>query len=654
MPYRTLDFCRYGGPPGRSPTRLLPLIGQPHQSWRSSHIVSQQGSTPPCDETRPICDRCRKGTRECLYPDPPPAKGSPAPSTTSKDSGSIKQQASPTSSHEAEDVDDDVSRSTKLETIPDEDEDVNQIPNFSERPTWSRATSTGTSINQISRATRQTSESPSADGNVSSPSNSTRTSSTHTATTPLAVDNPTLSTTSFPDWTHLSPGVQRYMDYFYKHMDHHNYCIVHDGDNFFHGILPNFALQNEALLNAIVGFSAYLYSLEHNPNGKMWEFLQYYNRGVTLLLASLKRKEKPDIGTLLTILQLATIEEYLGDWINLMGHQRAACDIITRLFTPQTAVQTPLGRMVLTWYSRFDTFVAMMGGFPTALGQEWFTHHIDYARHQQLSSDEEQRSFHWKAETQYAGLRLLSREMSMLYARITRGQMTPEEFETAHAQTLQRLRDWKVQQDAELEDPASLVTDFSWAPVPDEADIVSPFSPGMLYDHPKLSTTFLTVIWLSMIIMHQCQSPTSDRDRLYSELAGHAYHVCTIFELIHHWPNSPKGGLLPLEAPLAISALFVPQDAKHHVWFRRRFALMETKGYIHPVKVRSQMGVLFGAPECERWWLPNDEGFSPLLQAIRNLADERNATAINAQEENLRDVRHIFTKMQLAEGQQTT
>ncbi|KAM0655444.1 hypothetical protein ACHAPH_008806 [Verticillium nonalfalfae] len=383
-----------------------------------------------------------------------------APSTTSKDSGSVKQQASPTSSHEAEDVEDDVSRSTKLETIPDEDEDVNQIPNFSERPTWSRATSTGTSINQISRAIRQTSESPSADGNVSSPSNSTRTSSTHTATTPLAVDNPTLSTTSFPDWTHLSPGVQRYMNYFYKHMDHHNYCIVHDGDNFFHGILPNFALQNEALLNAIVGFSAYLYSLEHNPNGKMWEFLQYYNRGVTLLLASLKRKEKPDIGTLLTILQLATIE------------------------------------------------------------------------------------------------------------------MTSEEFETAHAQTLQRLRDWKVQQDAELEDPTSLVTDFTWAPVPDEADIVSPFSPGMLYDHPKLSTTFLTVIWLSMIIMHQCQSPTSDRDRLYSELAGHAYHVVS-----YRW--------------------------KH-----------------------------------------------PSPSAIRNLADERNATAINAQEENLREVRHIFTKMQLAEGQQ--
>ncbi|KAM0277106.1 hypothetical protein ACHAQH_006050 [Verticillium albo-atrum] len=375
------------------------------------------------------------------------------------------------------------------------------------------------------------------------------------------------------------------MDYFYKHMNHHNYCIVHDGDDFFHGILPNFALQNEALLNAVVGFSAYLYSLERNPEGKMWEFLQYYNRSVTLLLGSLKRKERPDIGTLLTILQLATIEEYLGDWINLMGHQRAACDIITKLFTPETAVQTPLGRMVLTWYSRFDTFVAMMGGFPTALGQEWFTEHIDYAR-AHISSDEEEQSFHWKTETQYAGLRLLSREMSMLYARINRGQMSPEDFEIAHSKILQKLRDWKVQQDAELDDPASLVTDFSWAPAADESDIVSPYSPGMLYDHPKLSTTSLTVVWLSMVIMHQCQSPTSDRDRLY----------------------------------------------------------------IHPIKVRTKMGVLFGAPECERWWLPNDEGFSPLLQAIRNLADERNATAINAQEENLREVRHIFAKMQLAEG----
>ncbi|KAM0328199.1 hypothetical protein ACHAQA_005606 [Verticillium albo-atrum] len=604
-----------------------------------------------CDETRPVCDRCRKGTRECLYPDPPPAKGSPAPSSTSRDSGSIKQQPSPSSSHEPDEVEEDISRGTKLETIPDEDEESNQTSLLGDRPSWSRATSDGTSFNPQSHSTRQSSETPSNEGNASSPTTSTRTSSTRTATTPLAVDNPNLSTVSIPDWSHLSPGVQRYMDYFYNHMTHHNYCVVHDGHDFFHGILPNFALQNEALLNAVVGFSAYLYSLEHNPNGKMWEFLQYYNRSVTLLLGSLKRKEKPDIGILLTILQLATIEEYLGDWINLMGHQRAACEIITKLFTPQTAVQTPLGRMVLAWYSRFDCFVAIMGSYPTSLPREWFSEYIDYAQ-SQVTSGDESLAFHWKTEKQYAGLRFLSREMSMLFARVNRGQMSPEAFESAHMQVLQQLRDWKVQQDAELEDPSHLVTDFSWAPALDEADIVSPYSPGALYDHPKLSTTYLTVVWLSMIIMHQCQSPTKEREQLYAELAGHSYHVCTIFELIHHWPDSPTGSLLPLEAPLAISALFVPQDAKHHMWFRRRFALMETKGYIHPIKVRMNMGQLFGAPECERWWLPNDEGFSPLLQAIRNLADERNATAINAQEENLREVRHVFAKMEMAEQEE--
>jgi hypothetical protein len=45
-----------------------------------------------------------------------------------------------------------------------------------------------------------------------------------------------------------------------------------------------------------------------NPNGRINEFLQYYSRSVTLLLDCLKKKEKYSIGTLLTILQLATIE----------------------------------------------------------------------------------------------------------------------------------------------------------------------------------------------------------------------------------------------------------------------------------------------------------------------------------------------------------
>lgn len=61
------------------------------------------------------------------------------------------------------------------------------------------------------------------------------------------------------------------------------------------------------------------------------------------------------------------------------------------------------------------------------------------------------------------------------------------------------------------------------------------------------------------------------------------------------------------------------------------------------------MGEMFREPSCARWWLPNDEGYTPVLRAVRSLADERNAAAINAQQENLREVRHIFAKLDMSE-----
>jgi len=64
------------------------------------------------------------------------------------------------------------------------------------------------------------------------------------------------------------------------------------------------------------------------------------------------------------------------------------------------------------------------------------------------------------------------------------------------------------------------------------------------------------------------------------------------------------------------------------------------------------MGELFGDPSCVTWWLPNDGRFTPILQNIRAFADERNAAAISAQTENLREVRHVFAKMQLIDSEE--
>ena len=71
--------------------------------------------------------------------------------------------------------------------------------------------------------------------------------------------------------------------------------------------------------------------------------------------------------------------------------------------------------------------------------------------------------------------------------------------------------------------------------------------------------------------------------------------------------------------------------------------------YIFPLTMRTRMSELFNDPSCVQWWLPNNEGFSPILQSVRAFADERNVTAVSAQTENLREIRHVFAKLQIGE-----
>jgi hypothetical protein len=68
------------------------------------------------------------------------------------------------------------------------------------------------------------------------------------------------------------------------------------------------AVRFKPLLYAVVGFASYHHTLTIT-NGKLGDFLYYYNKSVSLLRESLQ-KERNSIATLLTILQLGTIEVY--------------------------------------------------------------------------------------------------------------------------------------------------------------------------------------------------------------------------------------------------------------------------------------------------------------------------------------------------------
>ncbi|KAK7748797.1 hypothetical protein SLS53_000821 [Cytospora paraplurivora] len=558
------------------------------------------------------------------------------------------QPASPTSS--PGDDDDDFDHETKLSPIPDEDEDEKVLASVFQRPTQPkkglRHMSTVSSLNlkRLMTRTRQASETPSLEGTKSSsPTVSIGTASSYTATASQWSDLPW---STLPELTHLPDDFRFYLDYFYENITHNHYGVHKDFGDFFRTTFISLAIQSEPLLHAIVAFAAYHHTIR-DQNGRLPEFLKYYNRSVILLLDLLQNEGRHDLVTLLTVLQLATIEEYLGDWVNLMGHQRAALEILTQIFTPQVMAQTSLNRTVLAWYTRFDIQVGLMGGFEMGLPRDWYSTLDEYCR-AKIANDPE--DLDWCYESSENRLRLISVDLCALVAKRSRGELREDVFVSEHVRLAHRLQEWKANMEPALTDTARLVPSASNSP---ERLFSIYLNQVPIYDAPLSTTTLLVCEWHAMVMTYLYQIAgnvqRSDAPGL-GDITQHAEAICQVFEAAQQWPSIPKGLLLMLHPCLAIAALFLPRSPAHNTWLRRNFALLERSGYIFPVTIRRRIAELLQDETIVRWWLPDDQDFSPIMQSIRAFADERNATTASAHSEKFGEMRTIFAAMRLEGG----
>ncbi|KAI0183229.1 hypothetical protein EV127DRAFT_31698 [Xylaria flabelliformis] len=625
----------------RSKKKSAPGIDHVKHRRTRSGCYTCRSRRVKCDEKHPICDRCRKGKRECVYPDPPVVKGSTG-SSTSKEATSTSQEASPESS--IEDVDD-LEKESRLESIRDEEEPSEYSPRQPQLAKGLRREPSVSVFNLPRIGNRQNSESPSIEGTKSSsPAISTGTSISFTTTIQTS-DTALQPSTSNPEWSHLHKELQYYLGYFCENITHFSYGMPNDPDDFIKSILPSLAVRegNDALLYAVVGFAAYHSTLRH-PQGKIEDFLGYYNKSVTMLLNSLKRGDKQNLSSLLTILQLATIEEYLGDWVNLLGHQKAALQILTQLFTPRTIMQSSVSAL-LTWYIRFDVFVAMMGGFETALPREWFVSAVEGSKKR---VEDNPNDLAWRTEVQAATLRLMSMDMSLLYAKSSRGEISVEAYNEEYDNISTQLREWKDGLDPAIKDSTYLVTEFPYQQPLTDDDIVDPYKVGSLYHFPLFSTTILLMEWHSISIMHRSRlEGYALQQEPSNELRQLALSACEMYEMVRLWPKTPTGATMAVQACLAIACLFIPRNQKYHMWMRRRYASLEATGYVFPLTMRTRMAELFRDPSCNNWWLPNDEGLSPIIRSLRAFADARNGNAETPQKEDIREISAIFSNMRI-------
>lgn len=63
---------------------------------------------------------------------------------------------------------------------------------------------------------------------------------------------------------------------------------------------------------------------------------------------------------------------------------------------------------------------------------------------------------------------------------------------------------------------------------------------------------------------------------------------------------------------------------------------------IFPLTLRNRLAQLFDDETAVRWWLPNDEEFTPILQSVRAFADERNRSAQPSHPEQKREMKDLW------------
>lgn len=226
---------------------------------------------------------CRKGKRECAYPGV--SSTSPKPSRSGGKSKGSPDGSSPSGSDI--DVDDD----EPLSALPEDDEDVD--------------------IDGEPRSATTSRHKPSVSASLGSPPRVGSSTSAARGRRDVGEDSSKgskLDLTKSARWSSLPKDVKYYLKYHRDSLTHHHYGFKYDGGDFLRTIFLEIALNDTsaALLYAIVAFAAYHHSIARN-NQRISEFLFYYNKSIACLQQSLKSK-RHNVSTLLTILQLATIE----------------------------------------------------------------------------------------------------------------------------------------------------------------------------------------------------------------------------------------------------------------------------------------------------------------------------------------------------------
>jgi hypothetical protein len=266
-------------------------------------------------------------------------------------------------------------------------------------------------------------------------------------------------------------------------------------------------------------------------------------------------------------------QEMLGDWVNLMGHQKAAFDMLNRLYTPKSITQSDFLLKVSLWYIRFDLFVGFQSGGEAVLSRDWFEAvHECYVQKVRENPDDLGVIY----EERFAYSRLVAKDSNDLFARTQKGLISPQDFMAQLPVLRERVESLRKDIPTELLNPLHQVQDMPGTPDPD--DIVNPYEPNVMWGDPLFTTNFLQLDIWGIVFMFNISEAMALRKPFSPETTKEAYKAVQLFEAMCAYPGSPRGMLIEAQVSFAIAFLFLPKDQRTTQWCRKAFAKIEASG----------------------------------------------------------------------------
>lgn len=277
----------------------------------------------------------------------------------------------------------------------------------------------------------------------------------------------------------------------------------------------------------------------------------------------------------LSLCWLLTVnQEFTGDWVNLVDHHQAAHTLILELLTPETANEHELHRHIFVWYARFDLVAGLLAGNETILSREWYTSREEYDAKEAAEdpSDVQKQLSLFNSRN-----RRFAMDMASLYAKLSRGMIPMEQFIAQNEQlslAMENLRSLLSQFDAS----EHTVTSYPHKVPLMENDIVDPYTPGRFFQGPLWEVNFAWIDFLATSLMFKYQSSLVLRQESSSELQSSALEQCRLIETIERWPEKENGTVIAFHSSLGLASMFIPKDARHIMWIRRKLAHAEQNG----------------------------------------------------------------------------